>query len=110
MENMKIIVNEQLIYECSRESIVDEKKLQFLDKMDLDMGKGIKIRGLQLTNPDRLQRAEFVALNLFKALSQDNEAVIGVSCAWLTNRFPALYELHINKDDEGFSVKLVEEH
>jgi len=76
----------------------------FLDNMDADMERGIKIQGERITSPDKQQRARFVVMNLIKALQQENNAIISASCAYLINRHPTLLEVHAN-DHEG-SVKI----
>ena len=73
------------------------------------MEQGIKVQGELISNPDKQQRAEFIALNLLKGISQENQASISVSCAWLANRFSNLIEVHINKTNGTIEVELVEE-
>jgi len=49
-------------------------------------------------------------MNLLKALKQDNEAIIFVSCAYLTNRLPALIEVRAMDQGNRVTIELVEEH
>ena len=109
MKKLDIYINDQIVFECDSSQPLDDQRLAFLDKMDSDMGKGIRVQGELIANPDKQQRARFIALNLLKAISQDNHASISVSCAWLANRFSNLIEVHINKADGTIEVELVEE-
>ena len=109
MKILNIYIDDQSVHEYDRSQALEDQQLAFLDKMDSDMEKGIKLQGELIANPDKQQRANFVALNLLKAISQDNHASISVSCAWLANRFPNLIEVHINKTDGTIEVELVEE-
>lgn len=109
MKTISLVVNDQLAYEYDRETALNEDQLGFLDKMDNDMGRGIKIQGEEIKSPDSRQRARFVAMNLIKALQQENEAAISVSWAYLATRLPGLLEVKVNDDDGKVMISLVEE-
>ena len=72
MISLTIFANDQISYEYDKETIIDEQRLAFFDKMDSDMDRGIKIQGKLITEPDTKQRATFVAMNLIRAIKQDN--------------------------------------
>jgi len=110
MKKLTIFANDQIVYEYDREITFEDRQMAFLDKMDSDMERGIKIKGKLITSPDSKQRATFVAMNLIRALQQDNDAAISVSCAYLVNRHPALVEVHANDHGSGVKIELVEEH
>lgn len=74
------------------------------------MDRGIKIQGELINSPDARQRATFVVMNLLKALRQENETVMSASCAYLTQRMPALIEVHANDDEAGIKVEFIESH
>jgi len=109
MKKLNIYIDDESVLEYDSSQSLDEQQLAFLDKMDRDMEKGIKLQGELIANPDKQQRAKFVALNLLRAISHDNQASISVSCAWLANRFSNLIEVHINQTDGTIEVELVEE-
>lgn len=104
MRALKLFINEQLVFEYDRDTELSDKQLEFLDKMDSDMARGIKINGELLPRPDTHQCAKFVALNLIKALRQENSAAVSVSSAYLSNRLPTLNEVHAK--DQGDSIAL----
>lgn len=109
MDNLTIFVNKQPVFECDRDMPMPDDKLAFLDKMDSDMGRGIKIQGELIRDPDVQQRAKFMAMNLIKALQQDNQAVIQASCAYLVNRLPGLVEVQVNEEGRQINIEFVEE-
>lgn len=109
MDKLAIFVNNEIVFEFNRDLTFEDQQLAFLDKMDSDMESGIKIYGELLVNANSQQRATFVAMNLIKALQQDNEALISASCAYLVNRHPALIEVHANDHDDAVKIELVEE-
>ena len=77
--------------------------------MDSDMENGIKIHGELPVSPVSQQGATFIAMNLIKALQQDNDATVSASCAYLFNRHPALLEVHVDDHDDALKIKLIEE-
>lgn len=109
MNKLSVLINNEVVFDYDNESTFDDQQLTFLDSMDSDMDKGIKIHGELLANPDSQQRATFVAMNLIKALQQDNDAVKMASCAYLLNRFPQLIEVHANDHDNTIKIDLIEE-
>lgn len=109
MNKLAVFINNEIVFEFDRDISFEDQQLAFLDRMDSDMEKGIKIKGELLVNPDSQQRATFVVMNLIKALQQDNEAVITASCAYLVNRHPALTEVHANDQDNAVKIEFVEE-
>ena len=110
MKILTIFANDQVAFEYDKETAVEEGKLAFFDKMDSDMDRGIKLQGEMITDPDTKQRATFVAMNLIRALRQDNQAIVSASCAYLVNRLPALIEVHARDLGDTVNIELVEEH
>lgn len=109
VNKLAVLVNNEQVFEFDRDLAFDEEKLAFFDRMDADMDKGIRIHGELIVAPDSKQRARFVVMNLIKALQQDNQAVISVSCAFLLHRFPALIEIQANDNGDSINIELVEE-
>ncbi|WP_455198501.1 hypothetical protein [Kaarinaea lacus] len=110
MKKLTLFVNEQVAYECDREMDLTPDQLRFLDKMDTDMDRGVKIQGELISSPDQKQRATFVVMNLIKALKQENDAAVSVSCAYLVNRIGSLVEVHANDLENSIGIELIEEH
>lgn len=109
MNVISVLVNNEPVYEFSRDIILEKNQLAFLDKMDSDMTKGFKIQGKLIQQPDATQCATFVAMNLIKALQQGNESVINSSCAYLITRKPALIEVRADDFEKSVKVELIEE-
>ncbi len=108
MSKLSIFINEQAAYDYDSGTELDDQQRAFLDRMDEDMGRGLKIHGELISEPDTHQRATFVAMNLIKALLQEDEAKIQVSCAYLVNRLPDLNEVHARDGDERVEIELTE--
>lgn len=110
MDNyLTIFINEQSVFEYDREQPLEDRQLEFLDRMDSDMDRGLKIKGQLIENPGPEHRLQFMAMNLIKALQQDDDAKIAVSCAYLTNRRPELKEVHARDGDNSVVIEFIDE-
>jgi hypothetical protein len=110
VSKQSIFVNEELAYEYERSMELDEAQLTFLERMEQDMERGFRIHGELITSPDDKQKAIFVTMNLLRALQQDDQPKIAVSCAYLSTRLPHVVEVHARDQDERIVVEFVEEH
>ena len=110
MKKLTLFINNQIAYECDRDMDFTSEQLKFLDKMDSDMDRGIKIQGKLIANPDEKQRATFVTMSLIRALQQDNSAAINSSCAYLVKRLPNVLEIRASDKENTIDIELVEEH
>lgn len=104
MSKILLLVNDKVALDFDKDMPLDEEQLNFLDKMDSDMQKGIKINGQLFSNPEKQQRAEFTVLNLIRALQQENQAVVAASCAYISNRLADIDEVHVNDAESGVKV------
>ncbi len=68
------------------------------------MTQGIVLNGVTLADPDPVQRAQFVSMQLIAALIDSNDQLIAATCAYLANRLPDLKQLKV---DENFNFDLV---
>ena len=109
MNKLVIFINNEIVFEFDRVVTLEAEQSSFLDKMDRDLDKGIKIRGDLLQNPDKQKRTTFIAMNLIKAIQQGNDAAIFASCAYLVNRNPKLIEVHANDHDDTVKIELINE-
>jgi len=70
------------------------------------MDAGIEIDGRSVANPDRSQRAQFVAANLVRAIVDGNEAVAAAMTTYLAVRFDDLKQVKITEHDGAFAIDL----
>lgn len=110
MSFLNIIINDQLAFEYDRSTVLDDKQLAFLEQMDRDMDRGIRMYGELITEPDSKQKASLVAMNLLKGLQQEDNARIEVSCTYLSSRLPHVVEVHARDLDGRVNIEFVEEH
>lgn len=110
MKKLTVFINDQVAYECDREIDLEPEQLKFLDKMDNDMDRGVKIQGELIASPDIRQRATFITMNLIKALQQENDAAKFASCAYLIKRMSSLVEVRASDQENSINIELIEEH
>ena len=110
MMTLSIFINDQLVYEYDGSMELDDKQVEFLDQMDLDMQRGLKIEGELITEPDSKQKAIFVVMNLLRALQQEDHVRINVNCAYLSNRLPHVVEVHARDQGSRIAIEFVETH
>jgi len=109
MNLLTVFVNNEPVFEYDKNTPLEDNKLAFMDDMERDMGRGIRMQGEMIDAPDNAQRARFVVLNMIKALQRDNQAIVQASCAYLANRMPGLIEVHANDGEGRIDIELVEQ-
>ena len=99
--------NGNTVLEYDRNIRLPGHQRQFLDKMDQDMTAGFSLAGQQIEDPNAIQRAQFVAVQLMGALEHDDEGLIAATCAYLANRFPEMRKVVAREHDGSVSLDLV---
>ena len=103
-------MNDQQVFEYDRTTKLDDRQMEFLDRMDDGMSRGIRVYGHLITAPDVKQKATFVAMNLLKALQQEDQTRAVVSCAYLSTRLPHVVEVQARDQDDQIYIEFIEEH
>lgn len=104
---LTILVSDETQLEYHRDKALSAQQRDYLARMDEQMDTGIPLGGVALEQPDSVQRAQFVALQLLEGLQQGNDALIAAACAYLAHRLPDLTQVKATPVEGGFSVELV---
>ncbi len=56
MSKIILLVNDQVAFSFVKDESLDKEQFNFLDKMDSDMSKGIKINGELFRNSNKLRK------------------------------------------------------
>jgi hypothetical protein len=104
---LTVVLNGQAVIEYDRNIRLPGHQREFLDKMDMDMDKGIEMNGQSAAKPDLGVRAQYIAMHLIQAIQNDNESMISAMCAYLANRLPDLKKVIADEQGEKFTVDLV---
>lgn len=103
---LQVLVNQKIVLEYNRNTRLPGKQREFLDKMDFDMDQGFYIDDKRYANPDLIQRGNYVAIKLLKAIQDKNQGMMNAMCAYLVNRLPGLYQIAIKESGEELTIKL----
>lgn len=83
------------------------KQRQFLDEMDLDMDEGIKLNDEMIDSPDKMQRANYVAMNLLYGIEKKNDGLISSTCRYLASRLPELKQIKATEKGNAITMELI---
>jgi hypothetical protein len=98
-----VTIDGQSMLEFDRSKPLPGLQRRFLDKMDHDMDQGVSLGGLTIDQPDLLQKAQFVAINLIGAIRDNEEQLAAAMCTYLANRVPDLKQVKaVEKVGETF--------
>ncbi len=104
---MAVLLNGIAQIEYDRRKPLPDHQAAYLDKVDRRMDEGIEADGRLIENPDRLQRAQFVAGNLAHAIKTGNEELAAAMTTYLAVRLADLKQVKIREEGGGFAVELV---
>jgi hypothetical protein len=104
---MAVLLNGLAQLEYDRKKPLPDYQALYLDKMDARMDEGIRIGEASIVNPDRNQRAQFVAANLLHAIRNNDEPLAAALCSYLAVRLPELKQVRIEEDRQDVSIELV---
>ena len=104
---MAVLLNGIAQIEYDRRKALPDHQGAYLDKMDRRMDEGIEADGTVIGNPDRLQRAQFVAGNLAHAIKTGDEELAAAMTTYLAVRLADLKQVKIREEGEGFTIELV---
>ena len=106
-ESLVVVLDGVSQLEYRRSTPLDEAQSRYLDRMDLRMDQGIALSGVQITAPDALQRAQFVALQLLQAVQAGEEPVAAATLAYLADRMPDMKQVRATTRGGLLSFDLV---
>lgn len=104
---LSIYINGKKVLDYDKNARQPGKQRQFIDSMDLDMDEGIDINGEIISSPDKMQRANYVAMNLLYGIEHNSEGMIGATCGYLANRVPELKEIRSIEDNGEITMNLI---
>ncbi len=104
---LRVVLNGTEVFEYEKNTRHPGKQREFLDNMDLDMDEGIEIDGELISAPDKLQRAQYVAMSLLYGIKMQSEGLISASCGYLVTRLPDLKQIRAVESGEEVTMDLI---
>ena len=97
---MAVLINGEAVLEYDRDMTLTNAQRESLKKMDSKMDGGFELAGEHISEPDKNQRFQFIAMNLIQyLLREENEALIAASTAYLAENLPDLKQ--VTADDRS---------
>ena len=106
-ETLVVVLDGVSQLEYGRATPLAPAQRDYLDRLDQSMDAGIELGGLRIDQPNPLQRAQYIALQLLQAVQAGNEAVAAATCAYLANRIPDLQQIRASTRAGLLSFDLV---
>ena len=104
---LSIYINGEKILDYNKNTRQTGIERRFLDSMDLDMDEGIEINGEKIHSPDKIQRANYVAMNLLHGIEHDSEGMVSATCGYLVNRLPELKHIRAVENGDDITMDLI---
>lgn len=105
---MGVLLNGIAQLEYDRSKPLPDHQGAYLEKMDRKMAEeGVQLGDQHVLDPTPEQRAQFVAANLARAITEDNAAMAAAMCTYLANRLPDLKQVQIDGEGDAFTINLV---
>lgn len=104
---MGVLLNGIAQLEYNRDRPLPDHQAAYLEKMDAMMEEGIVVDGEMTQNPDRDQRARFVAANLYHAIVSGDESKAAAMCTYLAIRLPDLKQIKYDNTQGDTVIDLV---
>ena len=99
--------NSNKVLEYYRDCKLSDMQISDLAKAEKKLSSGISISGKFIASPTAQEKAIFMASQLAHAISEENETVQALSCAYLATRYPSLKQLKLTSSHEQLSIELI---
>ena len=104
---LSVFINGKKVLDYDKNSRLPGKQRQFLDNMDLDMDEGIEINDEIISSPDKMQRANYVAMSLLYGIENKSDGMISATCGYLANRLPELKQVRSVEEGNNIVMDLI---
>jgi hypothetical protein len=106
-EKLVVLLNGVSQIEYDRSRVLPDRQREYLDHLDRRLDRGVELNGERIEQPDRVQRAQFVAVHMIHAIKSENEPLAAATCSYLADRLPDLKQVKADEDGEDISIDLV---
>lgn len=106
-EKLVVMLNGVSQIEYDRSGTLPDRQREYLDRLDQQLDRGVELNGEHVEQPDRIQRAQFVAVHMIHAIKSENEPLAAATCSYLADRLPDLKQVKADEDGEEISIDLV---
>ena len=104
---LRVILNGNEVHEYEQNTRYPGKQREYFDNMDLDMDEGVEIDGELINSPDKMQRAQYVAMSLLYGIQMKSEGLVSAACGYLVTRLPDLKQIRAVEEGEAVTMDLI---
>ena len=104
---LSIFINGTKVLAYDKDTRLPGKQRQFIDAMDLDMDEGIALNDEMIPSPDKMQRANYVVMNLLYGIEKKNDGMISSTCRYLAHRLPELKQIRATEKGNEITMELI---
>ena len=105
-DTLRLVLDAEQVLSYDRRQRLPGIQRRFLDQMDADMDRGIRLQDVQIENPEPEQRLHYVALTLVHAVLDANDNLKLACCAYLADRYPDLAQVVARQDSDNIHLQL----
>jgi len=108
MQNLiKLVINDNEVLEYDKNINLPDNQKNYLQMMDKKMEQGITLGSQFINQPEQLQKAQFVALNMLSLLdnNEDQEAI--AMFTYLVNTLNGLKQVKVMGEPGSYKVEFV---
>ncbi len=107
-EQLIVVVNGRAEIEYRRNVALTEKQREYLERIDQQMDQGITLGFEQIDDPDKIQRAQYIAILLIKSILEKQEQRIAATCSYLAERLSDLKQIRaVTRVGGAIGIELV---
>jgi hypothetical protein len=106
-ERLEIYRNGVMAYEFDKRAGLERMQFAYVQRMDADMDRGIRLNGEPIRSPGQAQRNQFVIGRLLEALGVGDSRDIAMLCRYLAQHAPNLDTIRVEEDGDEYHVELV---
>lgn len=108
MPNMlSVYINGEKVLDYDKSARQPGKIRQHLEGMDVDMDEGIELNEKHVSNPNKIQRAQYVAMSLLYGIQFKSDGMISATCAYLANRNPEIKQIRSIETGDEVTLDLI---
>lgn len=105
-DELVIYRNSEQVYRFDKREGLARMQFAYVQRMDADMDRGIRLDGERILDPDHAQRTRFILGQLLEAVSVNDSRGIAMLCRWLAQHVPLLDAIRIEDDGDDYRVEL----
>jgi len=108
MQNLiKLVINDNEVLQYDKNVKLPDNQNEYLKNMDIKMDQGIILGNQNVTQPEQLQKAQFVTLNMLSFLDNNQEQEAIAMFSYLVNYMSELKQVKVLGKPGNYKIEFV---